>query len=92
MRVAVSCALAVLAAGLLSTGSLAPAARCTTPADQAVHPKPSSFAPRGASQSRVYGAPIQPRIFKSRPKKKDPELRSAPLPDSEPSASGASSS
>ncbi len=39
-----------------------------------IHPpagtKPSSFAPQpGSSKRRVYGAPIQGRIFKMQPKK-----------------------
>lgn len=88
MRVAMSGALAVLAAAF-SIGSFAPAARCATPADHdTVHPKASSFAPHAGTQNRVYGAPIQPRILNSRSKKKDPgpkkapELRSEPLPQS----------
>ncbi len=57
---------------------------CATKADQpalAAHSKASSFAPHAASHNRVYGVPIQPRIFKSRPKKK-PQLSSSPLPGS----------
>jgi len=56
---------------------------CATKADQAsmaAHSKASSFAPHAAAHSRVYGAPIQSRILKSRPKKK-PQLTSTPLPD-----------
>jgi hypothetical protein len=65
----------------------APGARltsCATKADQtslAAHSKANSFAPHAASHNRVYGAPIQPRIFKSRPKKK-PQLTSSPVPGS----------
>ncbi|HVN43953.1 MAG TPA: hypothetical protein VMT66_01785 [Steroidobacteraceae bacterium] len=101
MRVAVSCAMAVLVvgvssavgipslaglpslAGVAGVGSFTRAARCAAPTDhETVRPKPSSFAPHPGAQNRVYGAPIQPRILKSRPKKKDPELRSAALPES----------
>jgi hypothetical protein len=88
-----SCALALLAATL--SGAVSPAyeasavpgashfSRCAKPAnatDEATRPKPSSFAPHPGGHSRVYGVPIQPRILKSRPKK-NPELKSAPLPD-----------
>ena len=65
----------------------APPARlsyCAAKADQtsiAAHSKASSFAPHPVPHSRVYGAPIQSRILKSRPKKK-PQLTSSPLPDS----------
>src|SRR5262249_52620829 len=95
MRVAVFCALALLAA---ATSSAAPSVDrghsvCATKPDKtaiAAHSKASSFAPHSSSGSRVYGAPIQSRILKSRPKKnpqikdsqvKDPQLKSAPLPD-----------
>ena len=82
MRAAVSCALALLVAGALHAASsaAAPAGAPRKPGDDA-RPKPSSFAPRPGSHSRVYGVPIQPRILKSRPKKK-PQLTSSPLPDS----------
>ena len=56
---------------------------CATKADQpsaAAHSKASSFAPHPVSHNRAYGAPIQSRILKSRPKKK-PQLTSSPLPD-----------
>ena len=56
---------------------------CATKADRtsiAAHSKTSSFAPHAGPHSRVYGAPIQSRILKSRPKKK-PQLTSSPLPD-----------
>jgi hypothetical protein len=90
MKVAVFCALALLAAAALSA---APSVRrahsvCATQADRtatAAHSKANSFAPHPGSGSRVYGAPIQSRILKSRPKKnpqvKEPQLKSAPLPD-----------
>ena len=93
MRAAMSCALALLAATLSGAPSPLPAvaavpaatahfSRCAQPAkstDEAVHPKPSSFAPH-PGHSRVYGAPVQSRILKSRPKK-NPQLKTAPLPD-----------
>jgi hypothetical protein len=63
---------------------LARVAHCAAKADQAslaAHSKANSFAPHPGSQSRVYGAPIQSRILKSRPKKK-PQLTSTPLPAS----------
>jgi hypothetical protein len=56
---------------------------CATKADRtsnAAHSKTSSFAPHAGPHSRVYGAPIQSRILKSRQKKK-PQLTSSPLPD-----------
>ena len=87
MRATVSCATALLAAAALSAASSVHAARptyCATKADQtsiAAHSKANSFAPHPGTQSRVYGAPIQSRILKSRPKKK-PQLTSSPLPDS----------
>ncbi|HEV3181609.1 MAG TPA: hypothetical protein VGY90_02220 [Steroidobacteraceae bacterium] len=89
MKAAVSCALALLAVTALSAASSTPAARyvhasCGTTANvptDGAHPKVSSFAPHPGAHSRVYGVPIQPRIFKSRPKKK-PQLTSSPLPDS----------
>jgi hypothetical protein len=74
MRAVVSCALALLAAGALNAAPFP----STAPAAEGKHAKVSSFAPHGGSQSRVYGAPIQPRILKSRPK---PQLKTAPLPD-----------
>ena len=92
MKVYLSCVLALLVAAALHAGSstgpanepLARLTHCAAKADQAAlaaHSKASSFAPHPASQSRVYGAPIQPRILKARPKKK-PQLTSAPLPAS----------
>lgn len=89
MRAAMSCALALLAAAALSAASSVPRAHavCATKADQtsiAAHSKSNSFAPHPGSGSHVYGAPIQSRILKSRPKKtpqKNPQLKSAPLPD-----------
>jgi hypothetical protein len=56
---------------------------CATKADQtsmAAHSKTSSFAPHAGPHSRVYGAPIQSRILKNRPKKQ-PQLTSSPLAD-----------
>jgi hypothetical protein len=102
MRVAVFSALALLAAAASSAAPSVHRAHsvCATQADKtaiAAHSKASSFAPHPGSGSRVYGVPIQSRIFKSRPKKnlqvkdtqvKDPQLKSAPLPD----ATGANSS
>ncbi len=83
---ALSAAASMAVAPPVHAGSAPPArlAHCATKADQsalAAHSKTSSFAPHAASHSRVYGAPIQPRIFKSRPKKK-PQLSSSPLPGS----------
>jgi len=86
--------MALLAAAALSAASSALAVRagsgpparptyCATKADRtsiAAHSKASSFAPHAGPHSRVYGAPIQSRILKSRPKKK-PQLTSSPLPD-----------
>jgi hypothetical protein len=48
-----------------------------------IHPpgntKPSSFAPTpGGSKRRVYGAPIQGRIFKMQPQPKKPTVPPAP--------------
>jgi hypothetical protein len=48
-----------------------------------IHPpgntKPSSFAPTpGGSKRRVYGAPIQGRIFKMQPQPKKPAVSPAP--------------
>jgi hypothetical protein len=92
MKAHLSCVLALLVATALHVGSSAasgsvPLARlthCAATADQAAlaaHSKANSFAPHPASQSRVYGAPIQTRILKTRPKKK-PQLTSTPLPAS----------
>ena len=94
MRVRLSGVLALLVVAALHAGSSTAAARsvlptrvahCATKADPAAlaaHSKANSFAPHpGGSHSRVYGVPIQPRIFKSRPKKKA-ELTSTPLPGS----------
>jgi hypothetical protein len=83
MRAAVFCALALLVAGaLISTAQPVRAPHCGTKNDyqpDKARPKPSSLAPRPGAHSRVYGAPIQSRILKSRPQKK-PQLTSAPLP------------
>lgn len=92
MKAYLSCVLALLVATALDAGSstgsgnepLARLTHCAAKADQAslaAHSKANSFAPHPASQSRVYGAPIQARILKSRPKKK-PQLTSTPLPAS----------
>ena len=92
MKAYLSCVLTLLMAAALHAGSSTasgyePLARLThcaakaDPAALAAHSKASSFAPHPASQSRVYGAPIQSRILKSRPKKK-PQLTSTPLPAS----------
>ncbi len=86
MRAAVSCALALFVAGALHTASSA-AGAAGQPGDHK-RPKASSFAPHSGVQSRVYGAPIQPRILKSRPQKK-PQLTSSP--DSQPAQSAKSS-
>ncbi|MGN6451631.1 MAG: hypothetical protein ACTHL7_00930 [Steroidobacteraceae bacterium] len=99
MRVAVFSALALLAAAASSAAPSLHRAHsvCATQADKtamAAHSKASSFAPHPGSGSHVYGIPIQSRILKSRPKKntqiKDPQLKSAPLPDAT-SANGPSS-
>ena len=81
MRAAVSFTLALLVAGTLCVGSSATAEPTTNMEGDIVRPKSSSFAPNHGSHSHVYGAPIQSRILKSRPKKK-PQLTSSPLPDS----------
>jgi len=78
-------ALALLAIAALSAASSVHPAHpvCATKADQTsvvAHSKANSFAPHPGSQSHVYGAPIQSRILKSRPKK-SPQLKSAPLAD-----------
>ena len=93
MRAAMSCVLALMAVALTgampaaperSANSASPAHfSCATPASangQGARAKPSSFAPHEGSRSRVYGAPIQSRIFKSHPKK-NPQLKSTALPD-----------
>jgi len=80
MRAAVSWTLALVVAGTLSVVSSAIASPTTNNSGNVVRPKASSFAPHPGSHSRVYGAPIQSRILKSRPKKK-PQLTSSPLPD-----------
>ena len=90
---ALSAASSVHPAMAVRAGAGPPArpAYCATKADQtsiAAHSKTSSFAPQAGPHSRVYGAPIQSRILKSRPKKK-PQLTSSPLPDA-PSASAPS--
>ena len=81
MRAAVSWTLALLVAGTLFVASSATASPTTNQEGDIVRPRASSFAPHPGSQSRVYGAPIQSRILKSRPKKK-PQLTSSPLPAS----------
>lgn len=85
MRAALCCAFALLAAFALNATSPTPVSRCGAANDYqsgtVKRPKPSSFAPHAASPNRVYGAPIQPRILKSKPKK-DSQLKSAPLPES----------
>jgi hypothetical protein len=88
MRAAVSCALALLAAGALHSTEVAGAPTVNAQAD-VIRPKASSFAPHPGAHSRVYGAPIQSRILKSHPKKK-PQVTSTPLPDtaSAPTPSG----
>jgi hypothetical protein len=71
-------------AALRDTSSLhRPGAVCATKADQtalAAHSKANSFAPHAGAHSRVYGAPIQSRIFRSHPRK-NPQLKSTGLPD-----------
>ena len=74
MRVALFCALALLAAGASSAAS--PPASGVAADGQ--HAKVSSFVPHSGSHSRVYGAPIQQRILKNRPK---PQLKASPLPE-----------
>ena len=84
MRVAVCCAMALLAVAALNGAPAARLGYCAPKANKttiAAHSKANSFAPQPGAHSRVYGAPIQSRILKSRPKKK-PQLTSAPLPDS----------
>ena len=93
MRVHLIGVLTLLVATALHAGSSTAArsvppvrvAHCATKADPAAlaaHSKANSFAPHpGGSQSHVYGAPIQSRILKSRPKKKA-QLTSTPLPGS----------
>jgi len=85
MKAALSCAFALLAAIALSATLPTPLSRCGAGNDYqsgtVKRTKPSSFAPHAASPNRVYGAPIQARILKSKPKK-DPRLKSAPLPES----------
>jgi hypothetical protein len=81
MRAAVSCALALLVAGVLLVASSAIADPTTNHEGDVVRPKPSSFAPHPGSQNRVYGTPIQSRVLKSHAKKK-PHLTSTPLPGS----------
>ena len=85
MRVALFCALALLALTVLSATSSSPMSGCGAANDYdsgtVKRPKASSFAPHAASPNRVYGVPIQSRIFKSKPKK-NPQLKSAPLPES----------
>ena len=81
MRAAVSCAMALLAITALGVASSAQGATKADQTSRAAHSKASSFAPHPGPHSSVYGAPIQSRILKSRPKKK-PQLTSSPLPDS----------
>jgi len=94
MKPAMSCVLALMAVTLAGAVSGAPEhsansagaahfSRCATPVSangEAARAKPSSFAPHAGPRSRVYGAPIQARIFKSHPKK-NPQLKSTALPD-----------
>jgi hypothetical protein len=55
------------------------AAPCGAPAAQPPGAKPSSYVPRPRSGKRVYGAPIQQPIFKSRPKpRRHPAASAAP--------------
>jgi hypothetical protein len=72
MRAALFCALALLGASALPAAS-------PSPGDPAVHTKASSFEPHSGSRGRVYGAPIQQRILKSRPKPQ--QLKTSPLPE-----------
>jgi len=81
MKAAVSSTLALLVASTLFVASSATASPSTNKEGDPIRPKANSFAPHPGAQSRVYGAPIQSRILKSRPKKK-PQLTSSPLPDS----------
>ena len=85
MRAAMFWVYALLAiAALRDPSSLhPPRAVCATKADQtalAAHSKANSFAPHPGAHSRVYGAPIQSRIFRSHPRK-NPQLKSTALPD-----------
>ncbi len=62
-------ACAFLAAASAASGAHVPCA--STDTQQAHSKSPSSFAPRaGGTKRRVYGAPIQGKILKTRPKKK----------------------
>ncbi len=79
MRAAVSCVLALLVAGTLSLACAAAGAATADESGQHKRPKANSFAPHPGEHNRIYGAPIQPRILKSRPKKA-PKLTSSPLP------------
>ncbi len=81
MRAAVYCALALLVAGTLDFACAPAGAATADQPGQHKRPRASSFAPHPGEHGRVYGAPIQPRIFKSRPKKQ-PKLSSSPLPGS----------
>ncbi len=85
MRAAVFCALALLALSAPSAATSRPIHGCGAArdyqSDSDHRSKPSSFAPHTGSHNRVYGVPIQSRIFKSHPKK-NPQLKSAPLPQS----------
>jgi len=84
MRAAIFCTLALLAAGALHSARSLGAPHCGPTVNKqgdVIRPKANSFAPHPGAHNRVYGAPIQSRILKSRPKKK-PQLTSSPLPDS----------
>jgi hypothetical protein len=86
MRAALFCALALLAASALPAAS----PPSSDPAAGGQHAKASSFVPHSGSHSRVYGAPIQQRILKNRPKPQlktnpNPQLKTSPLPE-EPAA------
>jgi len=81
MRAALFCALTLLAASASHAAS-------PPPAGPAAHAKASSFEPHSGSHSRVYGAPIQQRILKNRPKPQpktnpnpNPQLKTSPLPE-----------
>ena len=57
-----------------------PGAACDVPSNLYCY----SFAPHPGSQSHIYGAPIQGRILKSRPKKKPQPTEQTPAPNPEP--------
>ncbi len=85
---ALAAALLCAAAGAGSAARVpAPAHACPTSAgmaDKSKVTKPSSFAPGPRSPNNAYGAPVGGKILTRRvpPKKKEPELRSSPLPQS----------